>query len=451
LDDATITRMHPFMKTALVSIAIAFAGLFVASTFLPPPPAERERAARYFTEDEIETGLRNAFERRLLFWLSTAYELGFLIALVATGAARRLTDYFAGWTAYCPGAHKLPAVGSRWQRTRAWTTNLLRWLATLLLVGTTYAIAHELLQFPFHIAGFYHSKSMGMTDRPFVDWLGEYALATGVTWLAEAIGGVGLYLLLHWFRRTWYLLGTAGAAGLAFATAFLMPVLVAPLFNTFTPLSQTEWASLEPRIRHLTDKAGIPVSGVFVMDASRQGHHTNAYFTGVGATQSIVLYDTLLKKHPPDEVESILAHEIGHWVHRHIISGILLGTLAALVGLIVLDRMLRWFIGRPPLYLAGLDDPAGLPLVILLGTLGAWAALPLQNAVSRHFERQADAMSLELAGMPKVFIEAEQRLARDNKSNVVPSPWNVWLFATHPPALDRIEMAKQWMGTHKSP
>jgi STE24 endopeptidase len=185
------------------------------------------------------------------------------------------------------------------------------------------------------------------------------------------------------------------------------------------------------------------------MNASRQGNHTNAYFTGLGATQKIVLYDTLLKNHPPDEVESILAHEIGHWVHRHIISGILLGAIAALAGLIVLDRMLRWLIGRPPVYLRSLDDPAGLPLVILLGTLGAWLAMPLQNVVSRHFEQQADAMSLELAGMPQVFIKAEERLARDNKSNVVPAPWNVWLFATHPPTIDRIEMARQWLATHK--
>src|SRR5260370_12332148 len=226
-----------------------------------------------------------------------------------------------------------------------------------MLVGGSYAVLDETLQFPLRVARFYHSKYWGMTARPFVDWLGEYARSLAVMLAAEAMGGLGVYLLLRWFPRTWYLLGTAGATVLALMTAVLMPVLIAPLFNTFTPLSQTEWAGLEPMVRSLTAKAGVPVDGVYVMDASRQGHHTNAYFTGLGATQSIVLYDTLLKKHPPDEVESILAHEIGHWVHHHIISGILLGALAALVGLIVLDRILHWFKGRPPIYLRRLDNP----------------------------------------------------------------------------------------------
>jgi STE24 endopeptidase len=332
---------------------------------------------------------------------------------------------------------------------RAWAGDLLRWLATLLLVGGSYALLQETLQFPLRVARFFHSKAWGMTERPFVDWLGEYALSVGVVLAAEAIAGIGLYLLLRWFPRTWYLLGTAGATVMALATAVLMPVLIAPLFNTFTPLSQTEWAGLEPMVRSLTAKAGVPVEGVYVMDASRQGHHTNAYFTGLGSTQSIVLYDTLLKKHPPDEVESILAHEIGHWVHHHIISGILLGALAALAGLIVLDRILHWCRGRPPICLRRLDDPAGLLLVLLLGYLGQWVAMPLENAVSRHFERQADAKSLELAGMPDAFIRAEQGLARHNKGNVVPAPWNVWFFSTHPPTLDRIEMAREWMKSHK--
>ncbi len=346
-----------------------------------------------------------------------------------------------------PARHTV-AGGSRWERLLAWTSDLLRWLAVVVLMGATYALLYELLQFPVSLGRYYQNRAWGMTDQPIDDWLRQHLLAVGVGLTAEAIGGVGLYLLLRWFARTWYALGTVGAVGLAFAVAFLMPVVIAPLFNTFTPLSETEWAALEPRLRHLAEQAGIPVEGIYVADASRQGKHTNAYFTGLGATQSIVLYDTLLKQHPPAEVESILAHEIGHWKHHHIIQGILLGGLAALVGLIVLDRALHWFMGRPPLYLRGLADPAGLPLILLLGYLGGWAAMPLENAVSRHFERQADAMSLELAGMPEVFIKAETRLAVDNKSNVVPAPWNVWLFSTHPTALQRIESARQWEQSH---
>jgi STE24 endopeptidase len=439
--------MNAPLRLALVGVLVAFFTLFVITTFLPTPAAEYQTARLYFTEAEIEIGLQYSFERRLLFWASTGVDLGLLLTLVATGAARRIADAFAHWTGYCPGSPGEPAA-SRWQALRRGTTDLVRWLATLLLVGLAYLVLHELLQFPISLARHYHSRAWGMTQQPLADWLGQHFLAAAVMAVGEGVAGVGLYVLLRYFPRTWYVVGTVGATLLAFATVYLMPVLIAPLFNTFTPLSQSEWARLEPMVRQLTEKAGIHVEEVYVVDASRQGSHTNAYFTGLGSTQSIVLYDTLLKKHPPAEVESILAHEIGHWVHHHVVNGILLGSLAALAGLIVLDRVLRYFLGRPPLVLANRADPAGLPLVMLLCFLGSWVAMPLENLVSRHFERQADAMSLQLADMPDVFIEAEKRLARDNLGNVVPAPWNVWLFATHPPAVERIEMAERWKQMH---
>jgi STE24 endopeptidase len=436
--------MNRPLRIVLAALLVAFLMLFAVSTFLPAPASEYERAKAYFTQAEIDTGLEYSLQRRFFFWGSTALELGLLVSLVASGAARRLADFFGRWVGYESAVAGPPRDDTRPTRVLARAARLLRWLAVLALMAATYIILHELLQFPLSVGRFFHSRAWEMTHRPFIDWLAEYWMAVAVTTTVEAVAGLGLYLLLRVFPRTWYLLAAAGATGLAFAMAFLHPILIAPLFNTFTPLSRTEWKTLEPRVRYLTDKAGIAVDEIYVTDASRQSNHTNAYFTGLGATQTIVLYDTLLRKHPANEVESILAHEIGHWVHRHIINGILLGALAALVGLIVLDRILHWFMGRPPLRLRGLSDPAGLPLVILLVNLGSWVAMPLGNAVNRYFERQADTTSLELAGMPDVFIKAEQRLARDNKSNVAPAPWNVWLFSTHPTALERIEMAEKW-------
>jgi STE24 endopeptidase len=137
-----------------------------------------------------------------------------------------------------------------------------------------------------------------------------------------------------------------------------------------------------------------------------------------------------------------MAHELGHWLYDHIVTGIALGGLALLFGFYVLARILIWAQSAFGIY--GPSDPAGLPLVLLCGFLGSWLAMPLSCAVSRQFERQADMMALKLARQPDAFINAEKKLSIDNIGNVAPTPWNVWLFATHPPAVERIQMAEEW-------
>jgi STE24 endopeptidase len=226
--------------------------------------------------------------------------------------------------------------------------------------------------------------------------------------------------------------------------ALLYPIVVDPMFNTFTPLRDTEWRHLEPRVRELLGTAGIPVEDILVMDASRQGSHSNAYFTGFGATRRIVLYDNLLASHTEDEVLSILAHEIGHWRHDHIVKGLSLAGLAAILACFLLSRLLLALVDRPPWKLHSPSDPRVLPLLLLLAVLASWLSTPVQNAVSRYFERQADRAALELAGKPKAFIDAEITLSRKNKSNVTPHAFNAWLFGSHPTALERIEMGRQW-------
>jgi STE24 endopeptidase len=118
--------------------------------------------------------------------------------------------------------------------------------------------------------------------------------------------------------------------------------------------------------------------------------------------------------------------------------------MGGLIGLFLLARILRRVLGQPPCYLTSVADPAGLPLILLLAMIGNWCVMPVSNAISRHFERQADMASLELADHADVFIEAEKRLARDNLSNVAPNRLSVWLFATHPPPVERIQMAEKW-------
>jgi len=439
------------LRIAVVCVALAFVALFVVNIFVKSTTASQERAAEYFSPAEIERGLQYTSERNLLGWCGTGLQLALLTALVCTTWGRRLTDLFDRWTGR-------------------------RWLLTLLLVGAAYLLVSELLSLPLGLARLEQARAWNMTDRGTLAWLLDWVKGLGLNAVQGLIVLLGLYALMYWFPRWWWLLAAAGGTGLGVLYAFLLPELIQPLFNKFTPL---EDPYLNACVRTLAQRADVPVDEVLVMDASARGRHTNAYFSGFGSTRRIVLYDTLLRSHSGvdntstarligllgpgpgggpllatsqilaartegnDELEAILAHEMGHWRHHHIVKGIALAAVALLIGVFLLSRILRWAVGRRPFCLTGPTDPAGLPLILLLAMLASWLTLPVQNGISRVFERQADAASLELANKPAAFIEAEKRLAVDNLSNVAPAPFNVWMFSTHPPAVERIEMAKE--------
>jgi STE24 endopeptidase len=180
------------------------------------------------------------------------------------------------------------------------------------------------------------------------------------------------------------------------------------------------------------------------MDASRQGRYTNAYFAGFGSTRRIVLYDNLLERHTADETLSILAHEMGHWRQHHIVKGLVLGGVGAFAGFFVLAWLLSRAGSSGVFGFRSPSDPAAFPLILLLAFVEGFLAAPVENAVSRVFERQADRAALELGGSPDVFIAAEERLVRDNVGHPAPSDLAVALFASHPPAVERIEMAETW-------
>jgi STE24 endopeptidase len=449
-------RSTPGLRAAVAGLVLAFAALFVLNTFLPSPQSQA-KAERYFSRADIERGLQFSTERKLLTWLGVGLQLTLLTALVCTTWARRLTD-------------RLDRLTRR------------RWLLTLVLVAAVYLVLSELLAMPLRLANLELLRRWNMTERSVGAWLGDEAKSFVLNAAQLGVVLVGMYSLMHFFPRLWWLLAAAGATALGVLYAFLMPELIQPLFNRFTPL---EDPYLRQRVKVLAARADVPVDEVLVMDASTRGRHTNAYFAGFGSTRRVVLYDTLLTSHSgvnaesvtgvaglmtgtpgggpwlassqlvaarsqgDDEIETVLAHEVGHWRHDHIAKGIALASLAGLVGLFLLSRALRWAVGRKPFLLTGQADPAGVPLVLLLFFLASWVSLPVQNGVSRYFERQADAASLELARKPEAFIEAEKHLARDNLGNVAPTPFNTWMFATHPPTVERIEAAEEWKRSHK--
>src|SRR6266851_2780865 len=289
------------MKTLISTIAALFLLLFVLTTFVPHPAAREEARTAGFTVDQIDTGLQYTFERRFFQWTAIALELALLYVLAMTRLARRWADRLLDWTGQ-------------------------RRILVALGMGLTYVALHEILNLPIGIARLYHAQYWGMSNLDLAGWLQDHALSFGINLLCEAIVLVGFYSLLIWLPRIWWLIAPFGAAALTVIYLLVAPILINPLFNDFTPLSKTEWSNQQSRVQALIDKAGVPVKEILVMNASRQSNHTNAYFTGFGPTRRIVIYDTLLKNHSDAEIESILAHELGHWLHDHIVKGIMLAT-----------------------------------------------------------------------------------------------------------------------------
>jgi len=265
--------------------------------------------------------------------------------------------------------------------------------------------------------------------------------------LATVLGGLVLALLLAlvvhggdaWWVWAWMLVG-----GFELVMLWLFPVIILPLFNKFDPI---ENKGLEERIRTLIEKVGLRTKGIFKMDASKRSKHTNAFFIGLGRTKRIVLFDTLLASHTEEEIISVLAHEAGHWKKRHILRMLVPLEILSLVSFYVVAKFLNW----PLLYRTfGFQESNVYVGLFLIGTfisLLGFFAQPLEAAVSRKFEREADDFALRLMGKTEPMRSALKRLAVDNLSNLSPHPLYAWFYYSHPPLVERIERLK----LHNSP
>jgi STE24 endopeptidase len=257
--------------------------------------------------------------------------------------------------------------------------------------------------------------------------------------LAAVLGGLLLGLLLSlvvyggnaWWVWAWMLVG-----GFELVMLWLFPVVILPLFNKFDPI---ENKGLEERIKALMQKVGVRAKGIFKMDASKRSKHTNAFFIGIGRTKRIVLFDTLLASHTEEEILSVLAHEAGHWKKRHVLRMLVPLEILSLISFYLVARFLNWLL----LYRTfGFQEPTvyvGLFLIGAFISLLGFFAQPLESAVSRKFEREADDFVLELMETAEPMRSALKRLASDNLANLSPHPLYAWFYYSHPPLVERIE------------
>ncbi|MGD2127109.1 MAG: M48 family metallopeptidase [Desulfobacteraceae bacterium] len=260
--------------------------------------------------------------------------------------------------------------------------------------------------------------------------------------LAIILGAVLISLLLlmvGYAGKTWWIWAWLIFFSFQLLLLVFYPTLIAPIFNKFKAIGDSPLAE---KIGRLAEREGIPIKGVFQMDAKKRSRHTNAYLSGLGKTKRIVLFDTLIESHGDDEILAVLAHEIGHLKRNHIKKQLFITGLASLVLLYVASEMVIW----DHLYASfGFYEKSlygGLLLVGLLWEPVGFFLAPLAMAISRRFEREADKQVVKTLESATPLITALKKMARDNLSNLSPHPLYVHFNYSHPPLLERIQALK---------
>jgi len=266
-----------------------------------------------------------------------------------------------------------------------------------------------------------------------------------------------LYVLILKFPKKWWIIAASILILFFLLGNFIYPVIIDPIFYNFTVLKDE---SLQKDIRIITDNAGIKVNSILIADASRKTNTVNAYFYGIGSTKRIVIYDNLLNNHSRDEVLSVIAHEVGHWQYRHIILSIIIG-IAEIILLVFIFRIiqpvLRMQTGGPgknifqvknspqkqsvskPAYNQAVNFGAkNIIILFMLYSFLSFIILPINNLVSRQFEKQADMAALNLTINPEAQVKILENLAISNLSNVRPGKVLQYFIFSHPPIMDRI-------------
>lgn len=326
---------------------------------------------------------------------------------------------------------------SPWLRNQIQAITQAVWLSVpLFAVG--FGLPYSIITAPLsYYSGFVLPHKYGQSTQTLKAWLWDQL--KGLL-LASTLGLIVLevvYALLIIFPATWWLWAAVVMLAFTVLLSNLAPVLIFPLFYKYKPLDDQD---LVNRLTQLADRAGARVQGVYVFDMSSKTVAANAALMGLGNTRRIVLGDTLVEKFTASEIETVLAHELGHHVHRDLPLGIAVQSLLTLTGFWLADGVMRW--GVATFGYTGLSDPATLPLLLVALSIFGVVTMPLSNAWSRWREVKADRYALEMTCKPRSFISAMTRLANQNLAEAEPPVWVEFLLHSHPSINKRVAAAK---------
>jgi Zn-dependent protease with chaperone function len=305
-----------------------------------------------------------------------------------------------------------------------------------------YLVLVYLLTFPLTVYQyFYREHQYGLATQSFIPWLREQLIGLGVTLIGATLLLIILYAVFRRASRTWWIGGTLAAVIFLAVGAFIAPVYIEPLFNTYKPLADPK---LRDPILAMARANQIPATRVFEVDASRQTTRVSANVSGFLGTTRIALNDNLLKQCTLPEIRMVMAHEMGHYVLNHgakllTYAGIFILAGFALTSTLFDAAVRRW---GNQWGVRGIADPAGLPLLVLILSTLLFIAIPILNTVVRVTEREADAFGLNASREPDGMAQAALKLGTYRKLN--PTPLEEFIFFDHPSGRARIRMAMDW-------
>jgi STE24 endopeptidase len=400
----------------LVAAIAVVAALRVPWSAPPAPRADQLAALGDLPADAVERSKAFRGELRPGFYLTLALTVLITLALGLTPLGAHLVE----WVSRLFGGH---------------------WLARAVLGGFAVVLVSEVVTLP--LAAWRHSisKRYGLSTQDWGGWAVDLLKAYAVGAVIGTIMLVGFFTVTRFAPRWWWAIGAVGAAGLMVLLTFVFPVLVEPVFNKFTPMAAGEQRD---RLMALAQRDGVPARDVLVADASRRTRAVNAYVSGLGPTRRIVVYDTLLKEATPDEVESVVAHELGHAKDGDVLTGTLLSALGAAAAVCALYLLGSWSGLLRAAGVESIGEPRAIALLLAVVAMAGLVAGPAQAWLSRRVEARADAHALALTGDPTTFEAMQRRLGLVNLGDPDPPRWEHLLFGSHPSTVERMAAARAW-------
>ena len=348
-----------------------------------------------------------------LFFLNTLLELGGLAILLALGLSEWLSRWISQWSDLA----------------------FLQVLYFFVILG----LVAELLSFPLdYYRGYRMEHRYGLSNQSFRSWLWDWVKSIGVGGILGLIIAEGVYALLRNTGADWWWVSALVMVFFMVVLVQLAPVILLPIFYRVHSLDRPE---LREKLVALAERWGMKIVDVFEIELSAKSKTANAALAGLGRTRRIFLGDTLLKNYSDEEIESVLAHELGHHYYSHLWKNIAVQTGFIFLGFYLADVLLRWGVAR--FGFEGIWDLAAFPLLALSFSVLALLLLPLLNSLSRHFERQADRFAAETTGQAEALASALEKLSEQNLADPEPHPLVEMLFYSHPSIHNRLKALRE--------